>query len=426
MSTIRTKRCAIYTRKSSDERREAGFTTLQNQREYCAAYILSQSGEGWVELPDHFDDGGCSGRTLIRPALKQLRAEIAARRVDVIVVYKIDRLSRSLRDFTNLLVEFDAAGVTFVSVTQAFDTTTSMGRLTLNVLLSFAQFERELTGERLRDWFAGARAKGLWVSERPYGYVKASGNNPVSHPTEAAVVKQIFKRYCALGSCRLVADELFNDGILNKSGRPWSGCMVLHTIKHRVYRGEIVHQREGLPGNHEPIVSEQLWKRAHRTFEQSRWRRRALVEPPVPAMLKGLIFDRIGHRLHHTFMRSKGHLYRYYIAGAERLRYGAGSDAYMRFRADDLEHSVLAIVDRLAGVSRSVRSRQEMIELVRRYVERIDVGHDDMCVVFRRGAIVTAEAAGRLGTRQESVGRMQTIKRKAVRADHQGLLNRAS
>ena len=154
------KRCAIYTRKSNEERQDAQFTTLQNQREYCSAFILSQAGEGWIENPALYDDGGFSGGTLKRPALERLRADVAAGAVDVVVVYKIDRLSRSLRDFTNLVAELEASGVSFVSVTQAFDTATSMGRLTLNVLLSFAQFERELTGERLRDWFAGARARG--------------------------------------------------------------------------------------------------------------------------------------------------------------------------------------------------------------------------------------------------------------------------
>ncbi|MGI4764380.1 MAG: recombinase family protein [Janthinobacterium lividum] len=394
------RRCAIYTRKSSYEKADAQFTSLQNQREYCAAFIAAQAGEGWVESPDTFDDGGFSGGSLVRPSLTRLRAAIAAGSIDTVIVYKIDRLSRSLRDFANLVAEFEARGVTFVSVTQAFDTGSSMGRLTLNVLLSFAQFERELTGERLRDWFAGARARGLWVPDRPYGYAKADGNNLVPHPEEAHIVRRIFQRYAKLGSCRLVADELFADSVMNKAGRPWNASMVLHTIKHRVYRGEIVHRRKSLPGHHEPIVSERLWQRAQKTYLDSKWRRRATQSSPVVAALKGLVFDRTGSRLHHTFLHSKGRLYRYYIASAERRRYGTGSDAFMRFRAADLEGSVLDIVQRLAGYAPRNRQRWEDVDMLRRHVERVDIGLDDMCVRFRTGAEVRAEPGGRLGPRR--------------------------
>lgn len=395
-----TKRCAIYTRKSSDERKDAQFTTLQNQREYCSAYIKSQSGEGWRELPDRYDDGSFSGGTLRRPALTRLRADIAAGQVDSVLVYKIDRLSRSLRDFANLVAEFDTRGVSFVSVTQAFDTSTSMGRLTLNVLLSFAQFERELTSERLKDWFAGARAKGLWVPARPYGYAKIDGNNLVPHPVEATIVRRIYQSYCKLASCRLVADELFAAGILNKSGRPWTSSMVLHTIKHRVYRGEIVHRRQSLPGHHEAIVSERLWQRAHKAYLESKWRRRSLVARAVPVALKGLIFDRDGMRLHHTFLRSKGYLYRYYIAGAEARRYGKTSDAYMRFRASELEKSVLDAAFRLTGTSWTGRSQGEIHDFLRRHIDRIDIGLEDMRITFRTGAVISAEPGGRLGSRR--------------------------
>lgn len=393
-------RCAIYTRKSVAEGLDREFTSLDNQRAYCSAFIAAQGGAGWIESPVSYDDGGFSGGTLRRPALTRLRADIAGSLVDVVVVYKIDRLSRSLKDFANLVAEFEASGVTFVSVTQSLDTATSMGRLTLNVLLSFAQFERELTGERLKDWFAGARARGHWVPNRPYGYAKVDGNNLAPHPTEAEVVRRIFRRYCRLGSCRLVADELYADGISNKEGRSWSANMVLHTIKHRVYRGEIVHRGLPLPGTHEPIVSEALWQRAHKAYLTSRWRHRALVEPPVPAMLKGLVFDRTGRRMHHTFMHAKGRLYRYYIAGGERIRYGAGSDAYMRFRAAELEQSVLDIVDRMTGDTwRDGRPVHIRIEHIRRHVDRVDIDAAQMRVRFRTGAEITAEAGGRLGPR---------------------------
>lgn len=195
-------RCAIYTRKSVDEGLDAAFTTLDNQREYCSAYIASQGGSGWQELPQHYDDGGWSGGNLKRPALTQLRADITAGLVDIVVVYKIDRLSRSLRDFANLVAEFEACHVTFVAVTQAFDTGTAMGRLTLNVLLSFAQFERELTGERLRDWFAGARRRGLWMhGPAPLGYTRTGDGGLTINEAEAEIVRLIFRRYQSSARC---------------------------------------------------------------------------------------------------------------------------------------------------------------------------------------------------------------------------------
>lgn len=404
-------RCAIYTRKSVDERRNKDLSTLENQRNYCSAYIKSQAGQGWTELSENYDDGGFSGGDLKRPALARLREDIAAGHVDTVIVYKIDRLSRSIRDFVNLVAEFDKVGVSFVSITQAFDTSTSMGRLTLNVLLSFAQFERELTGERLRDWFAGARGRGLWTTDRPYGYAKANGNFLVPHPDEAPIVKRIYQRYCRLGSCRLVADELFADGIFNKAGRPWSASMVLHTIKHRVYRGELVHKHKSLPGLHEPIISEQLWARTHSVYVKSKWRTRALVVQPVPAMLKGLVFDRTGHRMHHTFLHSKGRLYRYYVAGGEYRRYGASAEAYMRFRASELEMAVVDIVDRLTGSIWKDRSQAQNMEIVRRHVERIDIGLESMTVRFRMGAEITAEASGRLGKRHRHAKRGGGVER---------------
>lgn len=395
-------RCAIYTRKSVDEGMDAAFTTLENQRDYCAKYIASQAGEGWIELPARYDDGGWSGGNLKRPALTQLRTDIEAGLVDIIVVYKIDRLSRSLRDFANLVAEFETRKVTFVSVTQSFDTGTAMGRLTLNVLLTFAQFERELTSERLRDWFAGASRKGLWTRQRPFGYAKGDGNTLIPHPSEAKIVQRIFRRYCKLGSCRLVADELFAEGITNTFGRPFSAPMVLHTIKHRIYRGEMIYRSKFMPGTHEPIVSEALWRRAQKTYLDSKWHRRALVEQPVPVLLKGIIFDRAGMRMHHTFMHAKGRLYRYYVAGAERRRYGASSDAYMRFRADDLEECVMAIVDRMTGTQwTGYRATQFKTEIIRRTVERIEIDDREMRVIFRSGAVVIETPKGRLAPRQQ-------------------------
>lgn len=395
-------RCAIYTRKSAEERAGNEFGSLDNQRAYCAAYIASQGGQGWAELPGRYDDGGFSGGSLQRPALDRLRADVAGGLVDIVVVYKIDRLSRSLRDFCNLVAEFEARGATFVSVTQSFDTGTAMGRLTLNVLLSFAQFERELTGERLRDWFAGARQRGLWTQQRPFGYAKEPGTNRlVPDAAEAAVVRWIFARYIKIKSAERVADELYARGISNTRGRPWTGNMVRHAIAHPVYRGQMVHRRQALPGSHEPIVSATAWRAANAVLADARNHRRGGSRAQPFAMLKGLLFDRTGAPITHTFMRAKGHLYRYYIAQQERRHgYGAGSDPYMRFRAAELERAVVDVVQRMTGQDLSALPSQiEARQRLRCHVSRIDIGPEQMTIHFRAGGTVIAEAAGRLGDR---------------------------
>lgn len=390
-------RCAIYTRKSHDEGLDAAFTSLDNQRDYCAAYIASQGGQGWTDLPDRYDDGGFSGGSLKRPALTQLRADIAAGRVDVVVVYKIDRLSRSLRDFANLVAEFEARSVTFVSVTQAFDTGTAMGRLTLNVLFSFAQFERELTSERLRDWFAGARAKGLWTQQRPFGYVKdGSSNRLLTEPAEAKVLRWIFRRYIAVKSAERVADELYDKGIRNTRGRPWTGNMVRHAIAHPVYLGKMVHRRKAIPGTHEPIVSTSLWRRANAVLADARNHRMGGVGNKPLAVLAGLLYDRTGQRITHTFTWAKGKLYRYYIAQQERRAgYGDGSDPYMRFRASALEAAVMAAVERMTGIAIAAcpgaPTRREKLRI---NVERIDVEPTEVTLHFRTGATMLVPIDG--------------------------------
>jgi len=390
-------RCAIYTRKSSAEGLDGEFTSLDNQRQYCAAYIASQAGNGWRELPTRYDDGGYSGANMKRPALSQLRRDIEDGLVDVVIVYKIDRLSRSLRDFSNLVSEFEDRGVTFVSVTQSFNTSTSMGRLTLNVLLSFAQFERELTAERLREWFAAARSKGYWTNHRPYGYQVLDKRHLVLDPAEASVVRRIFRRYATLGSAGQVATELFTDGIMQKNGRPWSSSMVMHTIKNRLYRGDLIHRSRWLPGIHEPIISPALWAKAQKTYLSCK--QRTLSRPQVAVPLKGLLFDRLGKKMNHTFLHAKGRLYRYYVAGAERRKYGADSDAYMRFRAPALERAVIDIVIRMTGHADRSRTNSEVVEMLRRHILRIDLDHTQMIVTFRTGATVIDTPGGRLGPR---------------------------
>src|SRR5712692_4966590 len=263
-------RCAIYTRKSSEEGLEQEFNSLHAQREACEAFIRSQHDEGWSCLPQAYDDGGRSGGNLERPELQQLLADIREGKVDVVVVYKIDRLTRSLADFAKIVEVFDAKGVSFVSVTQQFNTTTSMGRLTLNVLLSFAQFEREVTGERIRDKIAASKRKGMWMGGvPPLGY-KCRDHKLIVVPSEAETVQHIFHRYAARGSVRLLQQELDGAGIRSKSwistaGRRWGGKPLARgalylMLRNRIYRGEIVHKEQHYPGEHEPIIDQQLWE----------------------------------------------------------------------------------------------------------------------------------------------------------------------
>jgi DNA invertase Pin-like site-specific DNA recombinase len=263
-----TVRCAIYTRKSSEEGLEQEFNSLQAQREACEAFIASQRHEGWVCLATRYDDGGFSGATMDRPALQRLLADTATGRVNTIVVYKIDRLTRSLADFAKIVEILDAKGASFVSVTQQFNTTTSMGRLTLNILLSFAQFEREVIGERIRDKIAASKKKGMWMGGiPPLGY-RAQDGKLVVIESEAEIVRAVFRCYAELGSVRLLKDELEARSIKSKSwttasgrrvgGKPFSRGALYLILQNRLYRGEIVHKGQSHPGEHTPIVDQSL------------------------------------------------------------------------------------------------------------------------------------------------------------------------
>lgn len=241
-------RCAIYTRKSSDEGLEQSFNSLDAQREACSAYITSQKSEGWTLIPTHYDDGGWSGGTMERPALQQLLGDIALGKIDVVVVYKVDRLTRSLPDFARIVEAFDAKGVSFVSVTQAFNTTTSMGRLTLNVLLSFAQFEREVTGERIRDKIAASKARGMWMGGMPpYGY-DPKDRSLVINEEEAPIVRHIFSRYLELGSVHILMRELEAQGVrtrirTNPAGKTMGGIPFGHGPLYTMLRNHIYRER---------------------------------------------------------------------------------------------------------------------------------------------------------------------------------------
>jgi len=312
---VRKLRCAVYTRKSTEEGLDKAFNSLDAQRAACEAYVVSQKHEGWVLYPDHFDDGGFSGGTLERPALKRLLADIEDGRVDVVVVYKIDRLSRALMDFAKLVEVFDRCQVTFVSITQSFNTTTSMGRLTLNILLSFAQFEREVIGERVRDKFAASRARGLWMGGSvPLGY-QVDNRKLTIVETEAAIVRMIFERFAALGSTTVLARRLAAEGMTTRRGKLFDKRGLSRILNNRVYLGEAVHKGTSHHGEHEAIIDAALWAKAHPVFRDSPRTRAATTRARTPALLKGLLFGADGRAMTPTHTRKKGRLYRYYIAG---------------------------------------------------------------------------------------------------------------
>jgi DNA invertase Pin-like site-specific DNA recombinase len=312
-----TRRCAVYTRKSSEEGLEQAFNSLDAQREACEAYIRSQRHEGWTALATRYDDGGLSGGTLDRPALQRLLADIRAGRLDLVVVYKVDRLTRSLADFAKIVETFDAVGVSFVSVTQQFNTTTSMGRLTLNMLLSFAQFEREVTGERIRDKFAASRRKGMWMGGSvPLGY-EVRDRKLAVHEAEAATVGRIYRDYLALGSVRLLEERLRAEGVVGKSGRPLGRGALFHMLANRVYRGEVVHKGLVYPGEQAAIVDAELWDAAQTRLSENRAERSSGERAGHPSTLVGLLHDgSSGDRMTPTHAVKAGRRYRYYVSQA--------------------------------------------------------------------------------------------------------------
>jgi DNA invertase Pin-like site-specific DNA recombinase len=351
-------RCAIYTRKSSEEGLEQEFNSLDAQREACEAYVLSQKAAGWIALPALYDDGGISGGTMDRPALQRLLTDIAAGRIDTVVVYKVDRLTRSLNDFAKIVDAFDAKAVSFVSVTQQFNTTTSMGRLTLNMLLSFAQFEREVTGERIRDKIAASKQKGMWMGGNPpLGYDVVDRKLVVNEP-EAERVRDIFRLYAGPKSVRALKEELDAAGIVSKSrvdrfgeprgGKPLARGALYLMLQNRIYRGEIVHKDKAYPGLHEAIVDEALWDMVQAALAENRVERVARSTATNPSLLAGLVYDASGERMSPTHANKKGTRYRYYVSQSliKRGRPQA-SDEACRVPASDLETIVDDAIIRL-------------------------------------------------------------------------------
>jgi len=339
-------RCVVYTRKSSEEGLEQEFNSLDAQREAGEAYIHSQKHEGWILLPNRYDDGGISGGTMERPGLQQLLADVKANRVDVVVVYKVDRLSRSLGDFAQIIDLFDKHDVSFVSVTQQFNTTSSMGRLTLNILLSFAQFEREVTGERIRDKIALSKKKGMWMGGYvPLGYDVAS-RKLIPNDLEADLVRRIFNRFIRLGSTTLLCKELNDQGFRTKSrrgrdgrmngGYPFNKTTIYKILNNRIYLGEIRHKDKWYPGEHQAIIDQDLWDKAHAVMAQDRSQRAADSRRQTPAPLKGLLYGPDGKAMTPTHTRRGDKIYRYYVTHTANKR-GYEECPVRMVRAADIE-----------------------------------------------------------------------------------------
>jgi DNA invertase Pin-like site-specific DNA recombinase len=346
---IRKLRCAVYTRKSTEEGLDQEFNSLDAQRDACESYIASQKAEGWCVVPEHYDDGGISGATLDRPALKRLLADIEDKRVDVVVVYKIDRLSRALMDFAKLVDAFDRNNVTFVSVTQSFNTTTSMGRLTLNILLSFAQFEREVIGERIRDKFAASRKKGMWMGGHPPLGYEVKHRKQLVNEAEAVVVRSIFERFLRIGSATTLARSLAAEGIRTKRGRPIDRGYLYILLNNRIYIGDAVHKGVSYPGEHQPIIARELWDKVHSILQESPRKRAANTRGQnTPALLKGLLFGPNGLAFTPAYTRRGKRLYRYYVSTGV-IKRGPEACPVRRVPAAEVETAVIDQVRAIVG-----------------------------------------------------------------------------
>jgi DNA invertase Pin-like site-specific DNA recombinase len=354
--TVRKTRCAVYTRVSTDERLDMEFNSLDAQREAALSYIQSQKHEGWIAVEDRYDDGGFSGGTMERPALQRLLRDVESGALDVIVVYKVDRLSRSLTDFARIVAILERHGVSFVSVTQAFNTTTSMGRLTLNILLSFAQFEREVSAERTRDKVAASRKKGLWMGGTPPLGYDVLHRKLVVNEKEAKLVQMIFRRFLRIGSATRWAQELKEAGCTTKTwltqdgkcrqGKPIDKGALYRILGNRVYLGEAVHKGTPYPGEHEAIIDRALWDKVQAILAQNTVMRGNHSRAQTPALLKGLIFAPGGHAMTPSHTRKGGKLYRYYVA-IDAIHQGYSDCAVRAVPAAEVEEVVIAQVRHL-------------------------------------------------------------------------------
>ncbi len=351
-----TLRCAIYTRKSTEEGLQQDFNSLQAQREACEAYITSQKHEGWQLVKQHYDDGGFSGGNMQRPGLQMLLKDIEAGKVNVVVVYKVDRLTRSLMDFAKIIEQFDKRGVFFVSVTQSFNTTSSMGRLTLNVLLSFAQFEREVTGERIRDKIAASKQKGMFMGGNvPLGY-RVDKRKLHVVPEDAETVRYIFRQYLALGCIRLLHDHLRENGVRSRTGKILSRGNLRNILHKRIYIGEITHKGKSYPGLHDGIIDQELWDKVHRQFGKNRLGVKGKHSKSIAAPLAGRLFGICGERLVPVYSRKNGRRYRYYVSESLTTAPAAQSPNAWRLPGADLENNITQTIRRMLDDRKALTS----------------------------------------------------------------------
>lgn len=398
MTDAKVNRCAVYTRKSTEEGLDQAFNSLDAQREACVAYISSQKHEGWKVTPTPYDDGGYSGGNIERPGMQRLLADVDAGLIDVVVVYKIDRLTRSLADFAKIVERFENRAVSFVSVTQSFNTTTSMGRLTLNVLLSFAQFEREVTAERIRDKFAASKAKGIFMGGcPPLGY-EARDRKLIANESEVETVRLIFDRYLALGSIGKLAAELNARGITSKSwistkgrkmgGYKWTVGALRHLLRNRVYVGVTVHKGKAYAGEHAAILPQKTFDAVQAALDSNRIERAEKTARESPGMLVGLIFDERGNAMTPQESRKPSGLrHTYYVSHAYLQHRKSDAGTYPRVPARAIEGLVVDRLRRLIGdgaidIALSDKSTKGLRQTFRKYVSRIVVSKTLVAITF--------------------------------------------
>jgi DNA invertase Pin-like site-specific DNA recombinase len=386
-------RCAIYTRKSTEHNLDLAFTSLDAQREACEAYIKSQAHEGWRLIQARYDDGAFSGASLERPAVQKLLADVRAGTIDIVLVYKVDRLTRSLADFAKVIEPFDAHNVSFVSVTQSFNTSSSMGRLTLNVLLSFAQFERELIGERVRDKIAACKRKGIWVGGPvPLGYA-AVNKKIVVVPAEAEAVHTIFARYLELGSVRALAEDLDRRGIRSKPRRLADGGIIgggrfgvgalAYLLQNRFYIGEVVYRGDVNRGEHEAILDPAFFAAVQGKLAAQAVARRCRLRGS-PALLTGRIFDERGNRMSPTHTNKGGLRYRYYASQAMLRKKPQAAGSLCRVPAAELEALVLAALrNHLNPASDTQQLPDSDRDLIERHLQRVTLTANEIRLRLR-------------------------------------------
>ncbi len=395
----KTIRCAIYTRKSTEDGLEQDFNSLDAQREACAAYILSQAGEGWEALPELYDDGGYSGGSMQRPGLKQLLADIEAHKVDVIVVYKVDRLTRSLADFAKIVDILDSKDASFVSVTQAFNTTTSMGRLTLNVLLSFAQFEREVTGERIRDKIAASKKKGMWMGGTvPLGY-EVQDRKLIINEHDARTVRHMFSRYAELRSVPQLVDDLAASGYRTKvrsysNGRITGGTAfqtgpLAQMLQNPVYVGKVRHKDHVYDGEHDAIIDQDLFDKVQTILTSNRNDKALGRKARNPSLLTGMISDPDGRPMTPTHACRGSKRYRYYMT---RLKPGEARSGAWRLPSGEIERVVTSAIGTHLAVPVSESMEASVIENQIRDTARLIAELPTMSVAERRKLLLERKA----------------------------------